>query len=151
VAARLDDDEMSAWQGLRATFGDVQAGLDADLVARHGLTEGEFTVLVELAEAPEHELRMCDLAAHLHLSPSGLTRRLDRLVRAGYVARQPSSDDRRVTLAVLTRRGQTKLAAVTPDHVASVRRHLLDHLTRAQVRQLAATFAALRRRPPDLS
>ena len=47
-------------------------------------------------------MRMCDLAVALQLSPSGLTRRLDGLVRNGFVERIGSDDDRRVMLAVLT-------------------------------------------------
>ena len=141
----LDVDEAAAWRGLREVFADVHASLDAELVAQHGLTEGEYAVLVCLSEAPRRRLRMRDLAAMLHLSPSGLTRRLDGLTEAGLVRRQRASDDRRATLAVLTPRGAAKLAAAAPDHVDAVRRHLLDHLTRPQVRQLGRAFAAVRR------
>ena len=73
------------------------------MLARHSLTEGEYGVLVMLSEAPERQLRMCDLANILHLSPSGLTRRLDRLVREGFVTREPWVDDRRVTMASLSK------------------------------------------------
>jgi DNA-binding MarR family transcriptional regulator len=89
---------------------------------------------------------MCDLAASLHLSASGLTRRLDGLVDQGFVTRQPSADDRRAAFAVLTDAGLAKLREAAPDHVAGVRRHLFDHLTKAQVRQLGDAFAAVRER-----
>jgi len=113
---------------------------------RFGFNEGDYGVLVNLSEAPDRRLRMCDLAARLHLSPSGLTRRLDGLVRLGLVAREPSAADRRVTLAVLTDAGFAALEAAAPAHVDGVRRHFLRHLTRAQVRQLGTAFEALRRR-----
>ena len=51
---------------------------------------GDYQVLVYLSEADDHAMRMCDLAARLQLSPSGLTRRLDGLVRGGLVERRPS-------------------------------------------------------------
>jgi DNA-binding MarR family transcriptional regulator len=89
---------------------------------------------------------MCDLAVRLHLSPSGLTRRLDGLVREGLVAREPSAQDRRVTLAVLTDAGFSTLEAAAPVHVDGVRRHLIDNLSRTQIRQLGAAFEAVRRR-----
>ncbi len=63
-----------------------------------------------LSEADGRAMRMCDLAARLQLSPSGLTRRLDGLVRAGVVERRPSETDRRVMLAVLTAEGAAVLA-----------------------------------------
>ncbi len=142
----LDDEEMRAWRGLIELTGDVHAALDAELVAEFGLTEGDYGVLVSLSEAPERRMRMCDLASRLHLSPSGLTRRLDGLVRDGLVVREPSPDDRRVSLAVLTDDGMARLEQAAPAHVESVRRHQFDHLTRAQVRQLAAAFEAVQRR-----
>ena len=141
----LDDEEMRAWRGLVEVSSGVRACLEAELLERHGITEGDYGVLVHLSEAPGHRLRMCDLAARLHLSPSGITRRLDGLVRLGYVAREPAGDDRRVTLAVLTDTGQRALEAAAPLHVDGVRRHLLDHLTRNQLRQVGAALDAVRR------
>ncbi len=129
----LDDEEMRAWRGLVEAYADLQAALEADLVSGFGIDGGDYGVLVNLSEAPDQRLRMCDLAARLHLSPSGLTRRLDGLVKAGYVARQPSEHDRRVTLAVLTDSGRTTLEAAAPVHVAGVRANFVDHLSRTQL------------------
>ncbi len=133
----LDEEEMRAWRALVDVMAAVNAGTEADLMAEHGLTIGDYGVLAQLSEAPERCMRMCDLAARMHLSPSGLTRRLDGLVRHGLVDRVPSPDDRRVMLAHLTDHGMDVLVKAAPDHVESVRRHLFDHLTRTQVRQLA--------------
>lgn len=142
----LDDEEMRAWRGLVEAYAELSAALEADLVKGFGIDGGDYGVLVNLSEAPAQQLRMCDLAARLHLSPSGLTRRLDGLVRAGYVARRPSEQDRRVTLAVLTDAGRATLEAAAPVHVAGVRMNFVDHLSRTQLRQLGAAFEALRRR-----
>jgi len=154
----LDDEEMRAWRGLVETYADLHAALERDLLDGFGIDGGDYGVLVNLSEAPDQRLRMCDLAVQLHLSASGLTRRLDGLVKAGYVARQPSEHDRRVTLAVLTDAGRATLEAAAPTHVAGVRAHFLDHLSRGQLRQLGAAFDALRRRrgveppaPPSLA
>ena len=80
---------MAAWRAYAETVVDLNAALEADL-APHGLTLGDYQVLVHLSEADDHAMRMCDLAAPLQLSPSGLTRRLDGLVRMGVVERRPS-------------------------------------------------------------
>jgi DNA-binding MarR family transcriptional regulator len=145
MTAWLDDEEMRAWRGLVEVFAAVHASLEAELLDGFGLTEGEYGVLVNLSEAPDRRLRMCDLAERLHLSPSGLTRRLDGLVRQDMVRREPSADDRRVTLAVLSDRGQAALEAAAPVHVDGVRRHYLDHLNRDQIRELGAAFSAVTR------
>jgi DNA-binding MarR family transcriptional regulator len=142
----LDDEEMRAWRGLVEVVADVQASLEAELLEGFGITEGDYGVLVNLSEAPDRRLRMCDLAVQLHLSPSGLTRRLDGLVRQALVTREPSEQDRRVTLAVLTDAGFAKLEAAAPVHVDGVRRHLIGNLSRTQIRQLGAAFDAVRRR-----
>jgi DNA-binding MarR family transcriptional regulator len=142
----LDDEEMRAWRGLVEVFADVHASLEAELVEGFGVTEGDYAVLVNLSEAPDGRLRMCDLAAQLHLSPSGLTRRLDGLVHQGLVAREPSIDDRRVTLAVLSDAGRAVLEAAAPVHVDGVRRHFIGNLSRTQIRQVGVAFDAIRQR-----
>jgi DNA-binding MarR family transcriptional regulator len=142
----LDDDEMRAWRGLVEVFADVHASLEAELHDGFGIDEGDYGVLVNLSEAPDRRLRMCDLAVRLHLSPSGLTRRLDGLVRQGLVVREPSAADRRVTLAVLSDAGLAILEAAAPVHVDGVRRHFIGNLSRTQIRQLGAAFEAVRRR-----
>ena len=139
----LDDAEMRAWRLLMETTADLSNALEADLQRSKGISLGDYQVLVFLSEAPERRMRMCDLAARLHLSPSGLTRRLDGLVREGMVERVPSADDRRVLLAVLSDAGWTRISDAAPAHVDSVRRRLLDPLSSEQVGQLGDIFAAV--------
>ena len=141
----LDDEEMAAWRSFVDANVAVMAAVDVDLQASSGMTQADYAVLVSLSEADDDRLRMCDLAGALHLSPSGLTRRVDGMVRAGLVARVPSEQDRRVMLAVLTDEGRARLEAAAPDHVASVRRHFVQHLSRAQLRALAAALGSLGR------
>lgn len=137
----LDGDEMAAWRNFVDASMAVLSAVDADLQATSGISNGDYGVLVQLSEAVDERLRMCDLAAGLHLSPSGLTRRLDGLVRSGFVERVPSEDDRRVMLAVLTPKGRKLLERAAPGHVESVRRHFIAHLSRPQLRALATALA----------
>ncbi len=139
----LDQLEMAAWRTYVETVADLDSALEADL-APTGLMPGDYQVFVYLSEADDHSIRMCDLAAKLQLSPSGLTRRLDGLVRAGWVERRPSEVDRRVMLAVLTPAGFDKLVEAAPLHVASVRRHMIDLLTPGELRAIASAFGKIR-------
>jgi DNA-binding MarR family transcriptional regulator len=141
----LDDEEMAAWRSFVDASTGVMADLETDLQTRHGISAGDYAVLVSLSETNDERRRMCDLASGLHLSPSGLTRRLDGLVRSGFVSREPSVEDRRVMLAVLTPEGRALLDRAAPDHVAAVRRHFLDHLSRTQIRNLAAALGSVER------
>ena len=146
MTKRLDADEMRAWRGTVELFLEVSSALDADLIEEQGIDQRDYSIFVLLAEAPERQLRMCDLAAELHLTPSGLTRRLDHLVKKGFVRREASHEDRRVSMAVLTVKGLSKLEIAAPGHVRAVREQLLDHLTRTQIRQLGSIVDSARRR-----
>lgn len=138
----LDPQEMAAWRAYIETAGDLMNAIERDL-GDLGLTLGDYQVLVYLSEAGERSMRMCDLADSLQLSPSGLTRRLDGLVKAGMVMRQPSPADGRVMMAVLTDSGLSELERAAPHHVESVRRHIFDHLDREQVDAMASIFSAI--------
>lgn len=139
----LDTDEMAAWRNYVDCIAPLEQALEADLV-QFGLAMGDYEVLVRLSENPDHRLRMCDLAAQLRLSPSGLTRRLDGLVKSGFVGREPSADDRRVMLAALTDEGYALLVRAAPHHVASVRNRYIDLLTPAEVRAVGSAFGKVR-------
>ncbi len=142
-ARPLDDEEMYAWRAYTETATDLATALGGAL-SGHGLTVGDYQVLVYLSEADHDAMRMCDLAERLQLSPSGLTRRLDGLVRGGYVARVPSDADRRVMLAKLTPAGRAKLEVAYPDHLASVRRFVVDCLDRDDIIALGRIFSTIR-------
>mgnify|MGYP006268974399 CR=1 FL=1 len=144
----LTAEEMRAWRGFIEVVGRLNINLEADL-AKHRLTLGDYQVLVYLSEAEQHSLRMCDLAGMLNLSPSGITRRLDGLVKAGLVSRERSATDGRVMLGVLTPKGYEKLRAVAPQHLESVREHFIDRLTPRQIASIGEIFETLRDRADD--
>ena len=139
----LRPEEMLAWRSYVETNADLMAALERDL-ATTGLNLGDYQVLVFLSESPERALRMCDLAGRLQLSPSGLTRRLDGLVRSGLVERRGSDSDRRVMLAALTPKGVRLLEESAPIHVASVRRRMIDLLDADELEVIATVFQKIR-------
>lgn len=138
----LSDDEQRAWRALVQTTAAVLARLDADLQAVHGLSLGDYEVLAYLSEAPEHTMRMNDLAGRLLLSPSGITRRVDGLVKRGFVERRQCPTDRRGSNAVLTAAGLAALRNAAPTHVRGVRAYFVDQLGPEQLGALAGALAA---------
>jgi DNA-binding MarR family transcriptional regulator len=111
--------------------------LSARLVEQHGLTISELEVLLLLARAPEGRLRRTDLAQEVRLSPSGVTRMLDRLEASGLVSKASCATDARVTYAVLTDSGQAKLEECSPDHFAAVERLLGSRFDEDELASLA--------------
>jgi DNA-binding MarR family transcriptional regulator len=138
----LTDNEQHSWRNFIMTVHDLMTALETDLTP-HGLTMGDYEVLVYLSEADASRMRMCDLAGSLQLSPSGLTRRLDGMVKNGWVERASCASDRRVMWAHLTPAGLQKMQEVAPDHVASVRHHVLTPLGTDGVQQLGEIFGRI--------
>jgi len=138
----LRPDEQDAWRAYIEVQGDLINAIERDLTPHH-LTLGDYQVLVYLSEAEEQSMRMCALADILQLSPSGLTRRLDRLVAGGFVGRQGSRDDRRVMIGSLTTAGRELLERTAPHHIDSVRRRIFDHLDASQVAAMTSIFTAI--------
>jgi DNA-binding MarR family transcriptional regulator len=124
----LSEADQQVWRRLLAVECKVREHLDRELREVHGISLGDYDVLVHLSEAPTGSLRMSELAERVLLSRSGITRRLDRLVVDGMVRRTPCADDRRGAMAQITEAGWQRLAAAAPTHVAGVRRYVIDPL-----------------------
>jgi DNA-binding MarR family transcriptional regulator len=139
----LSESEQQAWRIMVAFHTRLMARLDAELQASESMSLRDYEVLVHLSEAEGSALRMAELAQRLFVTPSGLTRRLDGLVRSGLVRRQVCHQDRRGTLAVLTPKGRAALERAAPAHVASVRRYVFDPVDARQTQQMATTLQAM--------
>ncbi|MCK9928673.1 MarR family transcriptional regulator [Frankia sp. Mgl5] len=124
----------------------VPRALDADLLREQHMSLNEYTALMLLSESPGLRLRMSDLAAACSLSISGMTRIVSRLQAQGLVRREQCPGDRRGWYAALTDSGLARLGAAWPTHVASVRRHVMDHLAEVD---LPTVTAALQRFASD--
>ena len=128
----LSEEEQRFWRGWLAASMLLPERLNRDLQEQHGLTGTDYQVLVELSESPERRMRMSTLAERTQLSRSRLSHQIDRMTRAGLVTRQECAQDGRGMFAVLTEQGWETIVAAAPDHVESVRRHLVDRLTPEQ-------------------
>lgn len=138
-----NDDTGSVWAALLTAHGRVTDRIDRDLGEACSMSLAEFEVLDHLSGAPGHALRMNELADLVRLSPSGLTRRFDTLVRRGWVLREPCSDDRRGINARLTGPGHDAHRGARGVHAAGVQRYLLDHLDDLQRRCLLDALGAV--------
>ena len=143
MTAWLDNDEMQVWQAFLRASTRLLERLDADLEARFRMSLADYEILHYLADEPTGALRMTELAAQTLVSRSGLTRRLDRLVRSGLVARRNCPTDRRGVLAVITPEGRERLEAAAPTHVDGVRRHFVEQLRGQDLRALASSLNAV--------
>jgi DNA-binding MarR family transcriptional regulator len=111
--------------------------------AAHGLEPGWHDLLATLRRSgPPFRMRPTDLMSALMLTSSGTTKRLDRLEKAGMVAREPDPSDRRGTLIVLTDAGRELIDGVTGPHLENEAR-LLAALTPEERAVLAGLLRKL--------
>jgi DNA-binding MarR family transcriptional regulator len=107
-------DLVESWRELSAAHAAVFDTLERELSKRHGLTVSEFEVLQRLAESPESNSRMQDLADAVHLSQSALSRLVGRLEVNGYVSRALCELDRRGIYACITKAGRDLVEQAEP-------------------------------------
>jgi DNA-binding MarR family transcriptional regulator len=121
---------------LAAAHSALTRELNASLVAKHGLTINDYGCLLLLSRAGEEGMRRIDLANELRLSPSGITRLLDRLEDQDLVGKGACKEDARVSYAILTEAGRSKLREAAPGHVEDIDRQLADVLDEDEMRTL---------------
>lgn len=134
----LSTQEQASWRSWLSAVTLLTDRLNRDLLAEHGLSGMDYEILVRLSETPDRRIRMSDLADRTLASRSRLSHQIDRMERAGLVERESCADDRRGAFAVLTDAGWERLVQAAPDHVRSVRDHLVDVLTPEEFAALGA-------------
>ena len=136
----LSPEEEALWRAFSRVLLVVPRALEADLVRSSRLNFAEYHVLAYLSEQPGRSLRMSDLSGLSALSPSGMTRVVERLARQGLIDRRRSADDGRGQVAVLNDAGLERLQQAWPDHLESVRRRVMDQLADVDPKALTAAF-----------
>lgn len=135
----LSPQEMEAWLAFIETTGDLMKAIERDL-AQYGLDRGDYQLLAILSESEDQQMRMCDLADRLRLTRSGLTRRMEGVLKRKLVTRIQSTEDGRVAFAQLTTKGFELLKTAAPHHLESVRGLMIDLLSPAEIKAFATGF-----------
>jgi DNA-binding MarR family transcriptional regulator len=135
--AWLDETEARAWRGYMRMRTLLHAQIVRDLAREAGLSGPDYDVLSNVSEAPGRRARLGDLAARMAWSRSRLSHHITRMERRGLVTREDCTSDGRGAFVVLTDAGWRAIQAAAPGHVASVRRHFIDLLSREQLDALA--------------
>lgn len=138
------------WQAVEAAHAALAEELELDIggATCPVLAADSFAVLLSLADEPAHQLRMHELAERAHLTPSGLTRRVDRLESEGLLARVGCPGDRRGAFAQLTIRGLDELRRALPHHAAILERYFVPRIDDAGIDHLTTVLGDLARRSP---
>ena len=135
----LSPQEMDAWLAFITTTSDLMKAIEKDL-AQFGLDRGDYQLLAMLSDSDDQQMRMCDLADQLRLTRSGLTRRMEGVLKKKLVTRIQSTEDGRVAFAQLTPKGSELLKTAAPHHLESVRSLMIDLLSPAEIKAFASGF-----------
>lgn len=133
-----------AWGSLARTHAAISQRL------QEALAQGDFPplpwyeVLATVAEAPEQRMRMGDLAEALVITRGGLTKLVDRLVKAGLLERTFNETDRRVSYATLLPAGLSLLIEMRPVVVAELEIAFSASLSVPEANQLRMTLDGIR-------
>ncbi|MFF4752532.1 MarR family winged helix-turn-helix transcriptional regulator [Streptomyces sp. NPDC002514] len=132
----LTDEEQRVWRSYLHATTLLEDHLDRQLQRDAGMPHIYYGLLVQLAEAPGHRLRMTELAMKVKITRSRLSHAVARLEKNGWVRREDCPSDKRGQFAVLTEKGHEVLRHTAPGHVAAVRQALFQRLTPEQQKAL---------------
>src|SRR5215207_210163 len=129
--ARIDDETLGAWRGFLNAHAQITRRISRDLAAE-GLPDLTwYDLLWALYRQPERRLRVNELAREVVLSPTAMSRFVDRVEKAGHVRREPDPDDRRALQIVITESGVDLLRSMWPIYARGIEEHFAAHLGRS--------------------
>jgi DNA-binding MarR family transcriptional regulator len=124
----LDDETLATWRAFLNAHARVTRAIGRDLAAA-GLPDlSWYDLLWALYRRPARSLRVNELADAVVLSPTAMSRFVDRVAAAGYVRREPDPADRRALRVVLTDEGIGLLRRMWPVYSRGIEEHFSAHL-----------------------
>lgn len=128
--------EFAAWRGMLRVHSTIFRELDRALLEEHGFGVDSYGVLITLVTAADHRLPIGELGLRRNLTPSGISRSVDRLTRLDLLERVENPDDGRSLLVGLTATGLRRLRESQVTHHRVVRNLLLGSLDERDIKRL---------------
>jgi DNA-binding MarR family transcriptional regulator len=124
----IDDDALATWRAFLTAHAHVTRRIGRDLAAA-GLPDlAWYDLLWALRRRPGRSLRVNELAREVVLSPTAMSRFVDRVEAAGYVRREPDPADRRALRVAITDEGVDLLRRMWPVYARGIERHFAAFL-----------------------
>jgi DNA-binding MarR family transcriptional regulator len=130
------DPHREAWIAITQTHAAITGRLQEALTAAEMPPLPWFEVLATLDRAPEQRLKMGELAEALVITRGGLTKLVDRLIKAGLLERTFCETDRRVSYATLLPAGAELLEEMRPVVRGELETAFSANITVGQAEQL---------------
>lgn len=133
-----------AWGALTRTHSAIVGRLQEALAAFDFPPLPWYEVLAAVAEAPEQRMKMGELAEALVITRGGLTKLVDRLIKAGLMERTFCKTDRRVSYATLLPAGHDLLSEMRPVVIAELKTAFAANLSDLEADKLRGMLEQVR-------
>lgn len=143
MATRNTRAGQQVWSGFRGAQAAVARALEQDLLEECGLPLAWYEALAYVRASEPQRARMQGLADAVGLSPSGLTRMIDRMEERKLLRRSASKDDRRGVNVALMAAGRKALALAMPFYQRRVQAHFVAKLAQRDLDALQRACAKL--------
>jgi DNA-binding MarR family transcriptional regulator len=132
----LADEQLATGRAFLNAHARVTRAIGRELAAA-GLPDlAWYDLLWTLYRQPGRGLRVKDLADEVVLSPTAMSRFVDRVEAAGCVRRAPDPEDRRALQVTLTDEGVALLRRMWPVYARGIERHFAAHLDGSSLREM---------------
>ena len=143
MTAKASESTVQAWTSLVRAEQIVLSRVEDDL-KKAGFPSLEwYDVLQELDGAPAGVMPQAEVQSRILLAQYNLCRLIDRLERDGLVRRQPSPEDGRSNLLVITDKGRDLRRRMWPVYAAAIEAHLGSRLSAGEADRLAGLLGKL--------
>ncbi|MFC0582544.1 MarR family winged helix-turn-helix transcriptional regulator [Micrococcoides hystricis] len=129
-----------AWRQYFETSAALTNAVDEHLQESSGLSVGDYNILLALVEAPEHRLRMGELAERIIFSASRLSYRIRRHEDREWVSIVPDAADGRSRWVQLMPEGKRVFLRAAKLHSVFVREHFMNLLSEDDAETLVRIF-----------
>lgn len=140
MTEKLDDLHLTAWRNLITAHALLIDTIDRELSEAEKVPLQWYDVLIELYEAPDHRLRMTELARKVVLTKSTVSRLVDRLEAEGLLTRETAPTDGRGAYAVLTDKGHQALRDAWHVYAKGIKTHFAQHLNDDETETFVRVF-----------
>lgn len=133
----LSGEEQRVWRAFVRMQQRLFATLARDLHVHSKLSGADFEILVTLTDVPDGRLRFQEIANTVEWEKSRLSHQITRMAKRGLVDKEECAEDARGAFVVITTAGRDAIDSAAPQHVALVRRLVVDTLSPDELATLA--------------
>ena len=129
----LNEPNNHLWRLFLTVYAIAIEDIEKDLATAGLPNSSWYDVLWTLEKAPDHAMRLHELAQAVLLSRSNITRLIDRLEEVGLLHRKRCPNDRRGAYEALTPVGLAMRQKMWGVYADSIAKHVTDHLSSDEV------------------